>query len=95
VDGILSAMKKMSWFEPINIAAGKPCTINDVLKTILEVDGYADANIYYNKARPTMIPKRMMDTTKAKAQIEFEAKISLEHGIRRTIDWYRQQRNLS
>lgn len=91
VDGILLAMEKLAWFDPINIAAGRSYTIREVLKTIIEVDGYQSAEIVYNTAKPTMIPKRMMDTTKAKAQIDFEAKTSLEDGIRRTINWYRQQ----
>ncbi|MFA6310338.1 MAG: NAD-dependent epimerase/dehydratase family protein [Sterolibacterium sp.] len=89
IDGMLLAMRNLTWFEPINIAAGNPCSINDLLNTILDVDGYRDAKIVYNKSKPMMIPKRMMDTSKAKAQIQFEAKVSLKEGIRRTLAWYR------
>ena len=92
IDGILLAMEKLSWFDPINIAAGKPVSILDVLETIVREDGYADANLEFNSAKPTMIPKRMMDTSKAKAQLEFEAKTPLEEGIRKTIAWYRENR---
>jgi len=89
VDGMLLAMKKMNWFEPINIAAGIPYTIKEVLQFVIELDQYQDAEIVFNTSKPTMIPKRLMDTTKAKVQLEFEAKISLKEGIRDTIKWYR------
>ena len=55
-------------------------------------DGYTEANLEFNSAKPTMIPKRMMDTSKAKAQLEFEAKTPLKDGIRKTIAWYRENR---
>ena len=90
IDGILLAMEKLSWFDPINIAVGKPTTIKDVLNTIIQEDNYFDAKLVFNTSKPTMIPKRMMDISKAKAQLEFEAKTSLEEGIRKTIAWYRQ-----
>ena len=94
VNGMLLAMKKLDWFEPINIATGKSYTIREVLQIILNVDRYRDAQIVFNTSKPTMISKRLMDTTKAKLQLEFEAKISLEEGIRRTVEWYRHMKNL-
>ena len=90
IDGILLAMVKLSWFDPINIAVGKPTTIKDLLNTIIQEDNYSNAKLAFNTSKPTMIPKRMMDISKAKAQLEFEAKTSLEEGIRKTITWYRQ-----
>jgi len=90
IDGILLAMEKLSWFDPINIAVGKPTAIRDVLNTIIQEDNYYDAKLIFNTSKPTMIPIRMMDISKAKAQLEFEAKTSLEEGIRKTILWYRQ-----
>jgi GDP-L-fucose synthase len=89
IDGILLAMEKLSWFDPINIAVGKPTSINEVLNTIIQEDNYSDVKLVFNSSKPTMIPKRMMDTSKAKSQLEFEAKTSLEEGIRKTIAWYR------
>jgi GDP-L-fucose synthase len=92
IDGILLAMEKITWFDPINIATGKPTNIRDVLNTIIREDNYSDVKLEFNLSKPTMIPKRMMDISKAKAQLEFEAKTSLEEGIRKTVAWYRQNR---
>jgi len=35
-------------FEPINLVAGNPCSINDLLRTILDLDVYANAKITSN-----------------------------------------------
>jgi GDP-L-fucose synthase len=89
IDGVLLAMEKIEGFEPVNIAAGRPCTVKDVLVALLEIDQFGDADIVFNRSKPTMIPKRLIDTTKAKADLGFEAKVSLEEGLRRTLVWYR------
>ncbi len=89
IEGILLAMEKINMFDPVNIATGRPCSIKDVLSTILRVDGYTDAEITFNTSKPTMIPKRLIDVTKARKLLGFEAKTSLEEGIKKTVQWYR------
>lgn len=92
VEGVLLAIEKINAFDPINIATGRPCSVRDVLNTALQVDGYANARIVFNTSKPTMIPKRLIDTSKAKRVLGFEAKTTLEEGVRRTIRWYRESR---
>ena len=89
IDGMLLVMEKIECFDPINIATGQPCTVNDVLSKILKIDNYSNANIVFNTSKPTMIPKRLIDITKAKSQLGFQARVSLEDGLRKTIAWYR------
>jgi GDP-L-fucose synthase len=36
-----------------------------------------------------MIPKRLIDPSLASQKIGFEAKTSIEEGLKKTIDWYR------
>ena len=89
IDGMLLAMEKIECFDPVNIATGQPCTVNDVLSEILKIDNYANAKIVFNTSKPTMIPKRLIDITKAKSQLGFQAKVGLSDGLRKTIAWYR------
>jgi len=89
VEGMLLAMEKIENFDPVNIASGQPCTIKEILKIILIADNYQDAKIIFDASKPTMIPKRLIDTSKAKKILGFEAKTSLAEGIKKTIDWYR------
>ena len=38
---------------------------------------------------PTMLPKRLINVEKVKKIINFNPKISLEEGLRKTISWYK------
>jgi len=92
IEGILLAMEKLDRYDPINIATGRPCSIKDVLHTILDIDGYANAKIAFDTSKPTMIPKRLIDVTKAKSVLGFEARTLIDEGIQKTIQWYRESR---
>lgn len=89
IDGMLLAMEKGSGFDPINIATGNPCTVKDVLHALLGVDDFTDANVVFNRSKPTMIPKRLIDISRAESELGFHAKVGLEEGLRRTVAWYR------
>jgi GDP-L-fucose synthase len=90
IDGMLLAMEKIEGFDPINIAAGHPCTVRDVVKALLKIDGYEDADVVFDTSKPTMVPKRLIDVSKARNQLGFQTKVSLEDGLARTVAWYRE-----
>jgi GDP-L-fucose synthase len=89
ISGLLIAFEVTNEFEAINIASSKPVTIKQVLNTILEIDGYSAANIEYDSSMPTMLPKRLINTEKIKNMSDWEPKISLNDGLKATIDWYK------
>ena len=91
IDGMLSAMEKLEEFQPVNIASGKPVTIREVLSTILQASHYEDAIVEYDTTKPTMIPKRLIDITLAKEKLGWEPKVSLQDGIKRTVNWYKER----
>jgi len=90
IDGLMLAMENLEEFEPINVASGIPVTIRDVLTQILKSADYDDADVQYDSSKPTMIPKRMIDISLAKEKLGFEPKVSLQEGIRRTVQWYKE-----
>jgi len=89
VEGMVLAMERLDDFEPINLAAGNPCTVRDVLGMLLAIDGHKDAEIRYDLSKPTMIPKRLIDPSKADRLLGFKARTSMEDGLARTVRWYR------
>jgi len=95
VEGVLLAMEKIETFEPVNIATSVPCSIKEALDAMLEEDNYTDAEVVFDSSRPTMIPKRLIDTAKAKEILGFEAKTTIAEGLKKTIQWYRQQSQLT
>jgi len=90
IDGMLLAMEKITNYDPVNIAAGRPCTVKDVLAALLEIGDHRDARIVFNADKPSMIPKRLIDVSKAGTRLGFQAQVSLEDGLRRTLTWYRK-----
>lgn len=89
VEGLLLAMEKMNGFDPINLASGQQYCLRDLLTLMLKIDGYENVRVVYDASKPTMIPKRLIDPTKAKQLLGFEAKTPVEEGLRKTIAWYR------
>jgi GDP-L-fucose synthase len=94
IDAMLLAMERIESYNPINIGFGKGYAVKDILQMILEVDGYTGARVKFDPSKPSMIPIRLIDTTKAETILGFKAKTELREGIRRTIDWYRKTHNL-
>ncbi len=89
VEGMLLAMEKIDGFDAVNLASGREYCLRDVLALIIKLDGYAGARVEYDTSKPTMIPKRLIDPSKARRLLGFEATTPLEAGLRKTIDWYR------
>ena len=95
LDGMLAAFNKSGDYMEVNIASGRGHTVKDVLQTILDVDGYSDADVRFDPSKPTMMPVRLVDTEQAERDLGFKARLSLAEGIRRTIEWYREYFNES
>ena len=92
IEGILLAMEKINTFDPVNIGTGRSCSIKEALQVMLAADGYLNAKISFNSSKPTMIPKRLIDVSKAKRILGFEAAMPIEEGIARTVKWYKKSR---
>jgi len=90
VDAIVGALLQLESFTVLNIASGKAVTIQDVISTMLRIEGQASVDVRYDPTKPTMIPLRLIDINEASRRIGFVPKVSLEEGLRRTFDWYRR-----
>jgi GDP-L-fucose synthase len=90
VEAIVLAAQKLDAYTALNIGLGKGYTVREMLQVIVEEDGYRDASIRFDPSKPTMIPLRLVDTSKAAAAIGFRAKVDLREGVRRTLEWYRR-----
>jgi GDP-L-fucose synthase len=89
IDAAIMAAEKMTRFDPINIAFGKGYRIKESLQMMLEVDGFTDAKVTFDPTKPSTIPVRLMDTSKAERVLGFKARVGLREGLEKTIRWYR------
>lgn len=91
VEGLLLAIEKIKTVDPINIGAGLPISIRQALKAMLKIDNFRNPKIVFNSSKPSMIPVRLINISKAKKILGFTPKTSLNEGIQKTIHWYKQK----
>lgn len=90
LDGMFAAFNATERHLAINICAGKGYSVKQILQTLLDVDGYTDADVRFDPSKPSTIPVRLIDGGLARKMLGFEPKVSLAEGFRRTIAWYRE-----
>jgi GDP-L-fucose synthase len=89
VNGVLAALSVEAPFLAVNIGAGRGCTIAEILRTALEVDGFIDADVQFDISRPTTIKTILVDVSLARRLFAFEALTPLATGLRKTAEWLR------
>lgn len=90
---IVLATMKLDDVNPINIGNNYEIKIKDLVKVIAKLVDYK-GKIVWDKTKPDGQPRRKLDVSKAKKQFGFVSKIDLETGLKRTIEWYKKNRNL-
>jgi GDP-L-fucose synthase len=92
IDGMLCAFERDEPYLVVNLASGTGSSVREILRTLLEVDDYRDAEVRFDPSKPRTIPVRLIDTGYAKRALGFEARVDLREGLRRTVRWYRETR---
>ena len=82
VEAVLAAMKSSGAVgEIFNVGSGKPTSINELAKTVLELAG-VDLKISHEKSRAGDIKDSYADISKAKRVLGYEPKVCLSDGLR-------------
>ena len=90
-DGIVAAAAHYDESSPVNIGTGNEIKISDLLQLIVRLTRF-QGEIRWNADKPDGQPRRRLDVSRALDKFGFQAHTSLEDGLRRTIDWYENQR---
>jgi GDP-L-fucose synthase len=85
--GIVSASEKYNSSEPVNLGAGFEISIKKLVELIVKLTKFK-GEIVWDQTKPDGQPRRCLDTTRARKEFGFEAKISFEAGLKKTIAWY-------
>jgi len=80
--------------QPINLGSGTGVSIKQIAETIARFLPDGPVKIVWDKSKPMGDKKRLMDTTRAKKLIGFKPDVSLEQGIKETIEWYLKNKAL-
>jgi GDP-L-fucose synthase len=90
-DAIISAAAIYNESAPVNIGTGNEITISELVKLIARLTRF-DGEIRWQSDRPDGQPRRRLEVSRAFEKFHFQAKVSLEAGLRRTVDWYNAER---
>lgn len=91
-EGIVRAAELLDEPVPVNLGTGHEIGIRALTELIAELCGFR-GRIEWDASRPDGQPRRCLDTTRADRLLGFRARIELREGLRRTIDWYRDERS--
>lgn len=75
-------------FDIVNVGLGKAVSIKDLVDKIIGHSGKA-ITIEHDLSKPHIPTKICLDISKAKSDYGWEPKISLDEGIKKTMQWYR------
>src|SRR5712692_677449 len=89
-EGICLAAERYDSSEPVNLGSGMEISIKDLVHTIKRMIGFT-GEIIWDTTKPNGQPRRSLDTSRAEKHFGFRAKTSFEEGLRRTIEWYKDQ----
>lgn len=83
------AIQNLDIEDPINIGTGQDISIKDLAHLIGKLTNF-DGDIIFTGEVSDGQPKRRLDVSRAKEVLGFEAKVSLEEGLKKTIKWYKE-----
>ncbi len=89
-EGIVLAAERYDKSDPVNLGAGFEISIKELTECIARLTGF-EGEIRWNKAYPDGQPRRSLDASRAAKEFGFRARVSLEEGLKKTIDWYQSE----
>ena len=84
-----TCMRDYDSSEIINVGTGEDVTIKELSETISNIVGFS-GQTNWDTSKPNGTPRKLLDVTKIKS-LGWEPKISLEDGITKTYEWYKDQ----
>jgi GDP-L-fucose synthase len=82
---LLLAAERLQTSEPVNVGTGRETKIRDLAESIRKLVGF-EGEIVWDTTKPDGQPARYLDVTRGRELMGFEATMSLEEGLRRTIE---------
>ena len=76
-----------------NIACGRQITLNQTFQALKKIIGYA-GEAAYGPERTGDIKHSLADISLAQELLGYQPRVSFEEGLKRTVDWYRQQQDV-
>jgi GDP-L-fucose synthase len=90
-EGIVLATERYNKSDPVNLGAGFEISIKDLVDMIVKITGF-NGKVVWDRSKPDGQPRRCLDVSKAKKEFGFGAKMRFEEGLKKTVEWYKENR---
>lgn len=71
--------------KPVNLGLGYGISIRHLIETLQQMSTF---NAFFDDSKPSGFPRRIMDMSLTKSLIGFVPRITIDQGLKNTIDWY-------
>jgi dTDP-glucose 4,6-dehydratase len=79
--------------EVFNIGTGESISVLEIGKKVIDIFGLDEKSLLFMEDRFGQVSKHISSTEKAEKMIGFKAEVSFDEGLRKTVQWYRQNRH--
>jgi UDP-glucuronate 4-epimerase len=93
VEGVVAALDRPLGYEVINLGVGNPISLTDFVEIIEELSGKEIRKVTVDTP-PSDPPITYCDNTKARELLGFNPKVSVQEGLAKTWDWFREFYNI-
>lgn len=90
-DAVVMAAERLETHEPFNVGTGRETPVKELVETVAKVCGF-EGEIRWDTSKPDGQPRKCLDVGRVHELLGWEAKVSLEEGLERTVAWYRARR---
>lgn len=91
-DGIITAAENYDGDLPVNLGSGYEISIKDLSEMIITMTGF-EGELIWQTDKPNGQPRRGLDVSRAKELFGWSAQVPFEEGMRRTIEWYKENQD--
>ena len=91
IDGILGVIRYHKGFEIYNLGESQTTSLKDLIR-LIEKAIDKKANIEMVGPQPGDVSVTYADITKAKRTLKYQPRVKMEEGIKRFVDWYKENR---
>jgi GDP-L-fucose synthase len=90
-EGIVRAAVSYDESEPVNLGTGSEIKISELVRLIAQLTRF-EGEVRWQHDKPDGQPRRCLDVSRAFDKFGFTARVQLEEGLRRTVEWYEANR---
>ncbi|MEK6878774.1 MAG: GDP-L-fucose synthase [Nanoarchaeota archaeon] len=90
-EGIILATKLYNKSDPVNLGSGMEITIKSLAEQIADLTDFK-GEIRWDHSKPDGQPRRCLDVSKAEKEFGFRAQTSFYEGLKKTIDWWKENK---